>query len=122
MQEDQAQLTARALARAQLEGAYAAEMERRVVDDQALQQPALFNLSLAVRESDEDDEDDSLTVRIQAGQTPMEATAAFAEASTTPISAGTSHCSLSHIFLLTELIRPRVANDRGCSQDRNAAA
>lgn len=86
MEDDQAELTARALARAQLEGAYASELERRAVDDQALTRPALFNLSLAVRESDEDDEDDSLKVRIAAGQTPMEATSAFVEASDAPIS------------------------------------
>jgi hypothetical protein len=87
MEDDQAQLTARALARAQLEGAYASELDRRAIDDQALARPALFNLSLAVRESDEDDEDDdSLRIHIAAGQTPMEATNAFVEASDVPIS------------------------------------
>ena len=86
MEDDQAQLTARALARAQLEGAYQSEMDRRAVDDQALTRPALFNLSLAVRESDEDDEEDGLKVHIAAGQSPMEATNAFVEASDTPIS------------------------------------
>ncbi len=87
MEDDQAQLTARALARAQLEGAYASELDRRAIDDQALTRPALFNLSLAVRESDEDDEDDDgLKIHIAAGQTPMDATKAFAEASDVPIS------------------------------------
>lgn len=87
MEDDQAQLTARALARAQLEGAYASELDRRAVDDQALARPALFNLSLAVRESDEDDEDDDgLKIHISAGQTPLDATNAFVEASDVPIS------------------------------------
>lgn len=86
MEDDQAELTARALARAQLEGAYISEIDRRAVDDQALNKPALFNLSLAVKESDEEPEDGSLKVAILAGQSPMEATNAFVEASDTPIS------------------------------------
>ena len=71
MEEGQAQLTARALARAQLEGAYAAESTRRTEGETLLQKPALFNLSLAVRESDETD--DTQPVTIVAGQTPEEA-------------------------------------------------
>ena len=71
MEEGQAQLTARALARAQLEGAYAAESTRRAEGETLLQKPALFNLSLAVRESDETD--DTQPVTIVAGQTPEEA-------------------------------------------------
>jgi hypothetical protein len=87
MEEDQADLTARALARAQLEGAYTSEIDRRAADDHALARPALFNLSLAVRESDDEPEDaEGLKVQIAAGQTPMEATNSFIEASATPIS------------------------------------
>lgn len=75
MEEDEKRMTSRAIARVQIEMAWQAQEAHRVETDVFLKTPALFNLSLSVRQ---DDENDTLVpIPIAQGQTPLEAVENF---------------------------------------------
>lgn len=76
MGEEEREMAARALARTQLELAWASEADRRAREETQLDEPALFNLTLSVRQDEQNET--LIPVRIHAGQSPLQAATDFA--------------------------------------------
>lgn len=98
MGDEQARLAGRAVAKAQLQMAWASERSRRADQQRYLDQPALFNLTMSVRQDEKNDT--LIPIPISAGQSPIEAVDAFAE----------QHVKLSNET--AQLIAERMSDDQ----------